>query len=107
MKTLLPRILSLRLLILISWFILWTGTALLSQTNSNGTDKDYRLIGLNCATHEIVEINQANGSITPILTLPFETGWYDGFDYNSFDGFLYISHPMGNGSAGFYKIDIQ
>jgi formylglycine-generating enzyme required for sulfatase activity len=66
----------------------------------------YRLLGLNCATDEVVEIDLSSGHGKSLLKLPFDASTFTGFDYNPVEAAFYVSQPDGEGVVSFWKLDL-
>lgn len=67
----------------------------------------YQLLGINCATDEVVEIEMSSGSSKSLFKLPFNASTSTGFDYNPAEGAFYVAQPDGDGAVSFWKLDLS
>jgi hypothetical protein len=67
---------------------------------------NYRIIGVQRGTSNVVEIATDTGNLTPLFNLPFTAGFNTGMDYNPTDGFLYIANGRAGGYADFYQVNL-
>lgn len=66
----------------------------------------YRLLGLNCATDEVVELDVSSGRSMSLFKLPFDASTFTGFDYNPAEAAFYVAQPEGDGIISFWKLDL-
>lgn len=66
--------------------------------------QEYRIIALR--GNQILEINNTNGAFTVMFDLPFLPDGWDSMDYNPADKSVYVAHPEGGGTVGFYRLDL-
>jgi hypothetical protein len=67
---------------------------------------NYRIIGVQRGTSNVVEIATDTGNITSLFNLPFTADFNTCLDYNPADGFLYIAEGRSGGYADFYRVDL-
>ena len=71
----------------------------------SATAVNAQLLGIDVNSDKVVLINQANGEITELATLPFDANYGVGFDYRPTDGVLYASVFDSNNNVSFYSVN--